>query len=109
MSYTLGEMTEGAPLSSSVDAQFDRSMIAGARLVLSWSALLIIFLDPTEPDRRVTETYTVVLLYCAFSLYIFVSVWTRSKLPQLIENHSWWIDTFSYLILISLSSGTNSI
>ncbi|MEO5860772.1 MAG: histidine kinase [Pyrinomonadaceae bacterium] len=84
-------------------------MIAAARLVLSWSALPIIYLDPTEPDRFVSATYGVMILYCSFSLYVLAMVWTRGKLPRLIENHSWWIDTVSYLILISLSSGTNSI
>ena len=109
IAYTHVEMTQPAPSQTSENTQFDRSMIAGARLVLSWSALLIVFLDPSEPDRLVSETYTVMILYCVFSLYIFAAVWARRKLPSLIENHSWWIDTVSYLILISLSSGTNSI
>src|SRR5215207_10304028 len=102
-------MTEVGPSRSSENTQFDRSMIASARLVLSWSALLIVFLDPGQPDRLVSETYTVMILYCGFSLYIFITEWARRKLPWPIENHSWWIDTVSYLILISLSSGTNSI
>ena len=68
IAYTHVEMTQPAPSQTSENTQFDRSMIAGARLVLSWSALLIVFLDPSEPDRLVSETYTVMILYCVFSL-----------------------------------------
>ena len=87
----------------------DRRMVAATRFVLAISALAIIFIDPTEPDRLVYETYSVMLLYTLYSLYVFLTIQFDRKLPLFIEGHSWWIDTASYLVLISLSSGTNSI
>ena len=102
-------MTEVTQSSARINSQFDRFMIAAARLVLSWSALLIILVDPIQPDRYVGETYGLMVIYSLYSLLVLLAVWAGWKLPSLIENHPWWIDTFSYLILISLSSGTNSI
>ena len=87
----------------------DRRMVAATRFVLAISALAIIFIDPTEPDRLVYETYSVMLLYTLYSLYVFLTIQFDRKLPLFIERHSWWIDTASYLVLILLSSGTNSI
>ena len=87
----------------------DRRMVAATRFVLAIGALAIIFIDPTEPDRLVYETYSVMLLYTLYSLYVFLTIQFDRKLPLFIERHSWWIDTASYLVLISLSSGTNSI
>jgi signal transduction histidine kinase len=85
----------------------DVKMASGTRLVLAVSALLIIFIDPTEPDRFVYETYAVLLLYSLYSLFCFTSA--HRQQPVLIEKYSWWIDVGWYLVLISLSSGTNSI
>jgi len=87
----------------------DSLMVAATRFILAISALLIIFIDPTEPDRLVYETYTVLLLYTLYSLLVFLNVQLGWKLPRIIQQHSWWIDTAFYLVLISLSSGTNSI
>src|SRR5262245_31352381 len=87
----------------------DTTMVAATRSVLAVSALLIILIDPTEPDRLVYETYTVLILYTLYSLCVFALVQFERPLPKIVQNHSWWIDTASYLVLISLSSGTNSI
>src|SRR4051812_8696866 len=90
-------------------ASIDAKMVAATRFVLAISALLIILIDPTEPNRLVYETYTVLVLYTLYSLYIFVTIQLGLGLPVVIKDHSWWIDSASYLILVSLSSGTNSI
>jgi len=87
----------------------DRRMVALTRLLLASSALLIIFIDPTEPDRLVGETYVLLIFYTFYSLYIFLADWFDGPLPSLIRLHPWWIDTAFYLVLISLSSGTSSI
>src|SRR3954447_24178696 len=90
-------------------ASIDAKMVAATRFVLALSALLIILIDPTEPNRLVHETYTVLIIYTLYSLYIFLTLQFGLRLPPIIQNHSWWIDSGSYLILVSLSSGTNSI
>ena len=45
----------------------DRRMVALTRLLLASSALLIIFIDPTEPDRLVGETYALLIFYTFYS------------------------------------------
>jgi signal transduction histidine kinase len=84
-------------------------MVAATRFLLAASALIIILIDPTEPDRFVFETHAVLILYTVYSLYVFLSVQFGKRLPPIVQHHSWWIDTGSYLVLVSLSSGTNSI
>jgi signal transduction histidine kinase len=77
------------------------------RLILALSALVIIYIDPSEPDRFVHVTYTALLLYSIYSaaLYLLASRDGGNRVPRL--NH--WIDVAWYLLLISLSSGTGSI
>jgi len=96
-------------ISQEPHAGIDTKMVAATRFLLAASALLIILIDPTEPDRFVLQTHAVLILYTGYSLYVFLSVQFRKRLPLLVQHHSWWIDTASYLVLVSLSSGTNSI
>jgi signal transduction histidine kinase len=87
----------------------DARMVAATRFLLAFCALVIIFIDPTEPSRLVYETYSLMVIYSIYSLYVLLSVQYGRALPTIIRRHSWWIDTSSYIVLISLSSGTNSI
>jgi signal transduction histidine kinase len=87
----------------------DARLVAGTRLLLAFCALIIIIIDPTEPDRLVYETYTVMVLYTLYGLYILLALRFDLRLPAIVRRYSWWIDTVSYIVLISLSSGTNSI
>jgi signal transduction histidine kinase len=84
-------------------------MIAGMRFVLASSALLIIWLDPVEPDRLVHVTYAALLLYTLYSLIVGALVWRRRESIQRFLAWSHWADVASYAFLIALSSGTNSI
>lgn len=82
-------------------------MISLMRLILSIAALITTFLDPTEPDRLVEITYTTLFLYCLYSGGIY---WLSVFKPFMIPNrYVHWIDVLWYLLLISLSSGTNSL
>jgi signal transduction histidine kinase len=87
----------------------DDRMIAGMRLVLASSALIIIWLDPIQPDRLVPATYAALVLYSVYSAIVCGLVW-RSKQPtQGFLASSYWADVASYTVLVALSSGTNSI
>jgi signal transduction histidine kinase len=82
-------------------------MIGLMRLTLAVSALLIIYIDPAEPDRFVTLTYASLIVYVVYSAVIyFISVYGRRQLPNTIAP---WIDVACYLVLVSLSSGTSSV
>jgi signal transduction histidine kinase len=77
------------------------------RLILACSALAIISIDPSEPDRLVYVTYSALVCYVAYSAVIYLLA-LRAPLPQrsrLIH----WVDVGCYLLLVSLSSGTSSI
>jgi signal transduction histidine kinase len=85
----------------------DERMVCLMRLVLSLSALIIIYIDPSEPDRFVAATYAALTLYILYSAALYF-------LPALQESQAWervvpWVDVGCYLVLVSLSSGTNSI
>src|ERR1051325_8960355 len=92
-----------------VPLTLDQRMIAAMRCVLATSALIIIYIDPSEPDRYVPLTYAVLILYTAYSgVLLYLSA--RPGRPLLrIPGQAYWIDVGWYLVLISLSSGTSSI
>ena len=77
------------------------------RLALALSALVIIFIDPSEPDRLVTLTCAALLGYTVYSAVLYFAV-ARAKLAG--TSSVWtWVDVGSYLVLIALSSGTGSV
>lgn len=49
----------------------DERMISLMRLILASSALFIIFIDPSEPDRLVPINYGALVLYVVYSLVLY--------------------------------------
>ena len=87
----------------------DSRMIGLMRLILACSALFIIYIDPSEPDRLIPITYAALIVYVVYSLILdLVSV---PQQGELLSFRSWttWMDVAWYVALIALSSGTNSI
>ena len=77
------------------------------RVVLAFSALLVIYIDPSEPDRFVVPTDLALAAYGIYSTAIWALTIRRSRtLPTTILH---WLDVAWYLPLVALSSGTNSI
>lgn len=85
----------------------DERLVNVTRFILALSALVIIYVDPSEPDRLVNITYAALALYTVYSGTVYVLSLRRRSLPVGIPLH--WIDVAWYLVLISLSSGTNSL
>jgi signal transduction histidine kinase len=85
----------------------DDRMIGLVRLVLAFSSLVIIFIDPTEPDKNVALTYLSLVLYTIYSAAVYASSLRRGEHRPRRLTH--WVDVACYLVLISLSSGTNSV
>jgi signal transduction histidine kinase len=77
------------------------------RLILACSALVITFIDPSEPDRLVFITYTALLFYAAYGVVMYSLALRSAALVKARAVH--WIDVGWCLLLISLSSGTSSI
>jgi signal transduction histidine kinase len=89
--------------------RIDGRMIAAMRFVLAFSALLIIYIDPFEPDRYVAVAYGTLILYTVYSLSLYAISVRFGKFAQLAQNWAHWGDVVWYIILIGLSSGTSSI
>jgi signal transduction histidine kinase len=85
----------------------DESLVNFTRVVLALSALIIIYVDPSEPDRLVNVTYTTLALYTLYSALVYVLCRRQQSLFRSVPLY--WIDVAWYLVLISLSSGTNSL
>lgn len=86
----------------------DRTM-AALRLLLATLALLIIYLDPSEPDRYVAITYTAVITYMAYSGLIYLVARLVEGFSPVLLHSVTWTDVAWYSFLIALSSGTNSL
>ncbi|HEX8179692.1 MAG TPA: histidine kinase [Pyrinomonadaceae bacterium] len=96
-----------ANVAATATESLDYRMVCLMRLVLSLSALVVIYIDPAEPDRFVVANYVALALYIFYSAALYL-------LPALHEAAAWeglvpWLDVGCYLVLISLSSGSNSI
>jgi hypothetical protein len=77
------------------------------RLVLAAAALLIIYVDPSQPDRLEGLTYSLLIGYTVYSgLILLLALAAPRKLPAAALH---WLDLIWYVALISVSSGTNSI
>ncbi|HXQ71389.1 MAG TPA: histidine kinase [Pyrinomonadaceae bacterium] len=85
----------------------DDRMISLMRLILALSALVITFIDPSEPDRLVAVTYGALVVYSVYGAILYYLSFRRS--PRLPLSISHWIDVGCFLVLVALSSGTNSI
>lgn len=85
----------------------DERLVNFTRFVLALSALIIIYVDPSEPDRFVDITYTTLAFYTVYSAFVFFL--SRRRRSVFRDVPLYWIDVAWYLVLISLSSGTNSL
>lgn len=85
----------------------DERLVNVTRLILASAALIIIYVDPSEPDRLVNITYAALALYTIYSGIVYALSLRRRSFLNGVALH--WIDVGWYLLLISLSSGTNSL
>jgi signal transduction histidine kinase len=90
-------------------ANTDNPALAMMRLVLAASALLIIGISPTQPDRLVIPTYLTLGLYTLYSAVLCILTLRRDHLPGVVSRRAYWFDVAWYVVLISLSSGTSII
>ena len=85
----------------------DNQIVCLMRVLLSVSALVITFIDPTSPDRFIETTYALLIGYCLYSAMLYFLSWRAISLVLINTNP--WIDVIWYLALIALSNGTSSI
>jgi signal transduction histidine kinase len=85
----------------------DARMLVLVRCVLAYSALAIIYIDPSEPTRLVEVTYASLAAYCVYSTLIAYASWREEWPPPDRIFH--WADIFFYAYLVALTEGTSSI
>jgi signal transduction histidine kinase len=82
-------------------------MMAAMRLTLAGSALLIIWFDPPKPLQFLPTTYASLFLYFLYSVIVYVTSLRRPGVLPIRFLH--WIDLAWYVLLMSLSGGTDSV
>src|SRR6185503_7530186 len=96
-------LSQSTGFSSPVDVR----MVAAIRLVLASFALLVVYIDPFQPDRQVRLTYTLLVSYTVYCALLCVFTFLAPRFVPLGILH--WLDLIWYTGLIAVSSGTNSI
>jgi signal transduction histidine kinase len=85
----------------------DARMLMLMRCALAFSALAIIYIDPSEPTRLVELTYLSLSAYCAYS--VALALWSHHRgwpaAPRVLH----WLDVLLFSGLIGLTEGTSSI
>src|SRR5215467_6413269 len=85
----------------------DERTIAVMRLMLVLLALLSTYIDPAETTHYEAATYTVLVVYLAYSLALVMRA-ARGRAP-LHATLAYWADVGWDILLIGSSKGTNSI
>lgn len=96
--------TSSDPLS---EQWIDLRLIAGMRVVLATSALLVVLLEPIKPLRWAIPTYIALILYALYGLLVYHLSVRRNRVVahKVIP----WLDMLWYLPLIAFTSNTNSL
>ena len=84
----------------------DTDLISKMRVGLAFSTLLVIYIDPSEPQRFVALTYATLILYSVYSLVVYFISRRKNTIPPKAAH---WIDILWFSILIALSYGIFSI
>jgi signal transduction histidine kinase len=85
----------------------DLRLIAGMRVVLGTSALLVILIGPLRPSSREMPIYFALVLYSLFGLVIYHLSVRRN--PLVAHKALPWLDLLWYLPLIAFTNGTNNL
>src|SRR5437867_9321931 len=77
--------------------------IAATRVLLAISSLFAIWLDPAEPQRYVTATYSLLIVYVAYSVAVLPFAWRRHTARHFgLITHLIDIAVFSLLQFVTL-------
>lgn len=85
----------------------DVRAICALRLLLSSTALLIVYIDPSKPYQFAGIIYATLILYTSYSAFLkILSIRNSRFLPVKIMH---WLDVAWFIPLIALSNGINSV
>ncbi|MGH9842144.1 MAG: sensor histidine kinase [Blastocatellia bacterium] len=80
-------------------------MIAAARIALALLSLLLISLDPREPDHQSVTIYAILILYIVYSVAWYVLVLYQRPFFVEMHNQAHWADIGWSIILVAFSAG----
>jgi signal transduction histidine kinase len=83
----------------------DVRLTSAVRFVLAGAALLVVYIDPSQPVRLVALTYSLLTLYIIYSALIWALSFLAPRFLVLVN----WVDLAWYVILIAVSSTGNSV
>src|ERR1044071_7537511 len=94
------DSTQANPTADALEP-VDAGKVCLMRFALAFSALVIVFIDPSEPGRLVALTYSALLAYTVYSGALYL-VAARAKAD--FSSPIWtWVDVGCYLVFIALS------
>ena len=101
------ETQQPAPRLNSLSEQWiDLRLIAGMRVVLGTSALLVVLIDSMEARVWITPVHVTLALYSLYGLLVYHLSVRRN--PVAAHKLIPWVDLLWYVPLVAFTSGTNS-
>jgi signal transduction histidine kinase len=86
---------------------FDSRIIAATRWLLGSTALIIIYLDPTQPDNEHWQlSYAFLSLFTLYSAILYYFSYKRINYIKLSESWLHWVDVAWFTLLTGLCTGT---
>ena len=92
----------------SPDASEQRS-VAGLRLLLASAALVVVWIDPTQPETNAAETYLALSLYTLYSAVLYAASLVNGVRALAFRRFEHWIDIGWSALLVGLSGGPKSL
>src|SRR5688572_8819450 len=81
----------------------DRTL-AALRLLLSVSAVVILYIDPVEPSRLSALTYSAVLLYVIYAFAIYLRTRITGGFSWEVFRALTWVDVLLFSFFITLNN-----
>ena len=100
-------MTAPGPLDSAAALAVER-VLARARALLSATALVLVYVDPTAPSRYAAAAYGLLLLYSAGSVWLVVALRTAQRLPPWAPLAAHLVDICWLVVLTSVTGASSS-
>jgi signal transduction histidine kinase len=97
-------LAEASLFGGSVDVR----MIAVMRCILSFSGLVIAYVDPTQPAIFSALTYSSLIIYGVWSAVLAIMAFLRDPAAA-PPRHTHWGDVLFCAYLVTLTQGTNSL
>ena len=87
----------------------EQRTVAGLRLLLASAALVVVWIDPTQPETNATATYLALCLYTLYSAALYGASLAERAEAAAFRRFEHWIDIGWSALLVGLSGGPRSL